>query len=176
MTLSQAELGRRIAAERAKAKRGAEKDFKDWLDKQAMSEADRAKAEKEASDKAAETARFEALVDKIETRAERYAIAHGVDPKRVEKFLRVVGEIDVDDLSDDGKPDNDAIEAMIKAQVADNPEFKAAANGKAGASGGEFNGDNGPEQLTREQLKGMSPQEIVKAKKEGRLKAALGQK
>jgi len=159
----QAHIDGLIAKNTGKAKTAAEKDFKTWLDQQAMSETDRAKAESEGKDKLVEAAKLEVLTTKIETKAQNAALTAGVKPDRVEKFLKLV-DLDVGKLSDDGKPDGDAIKALIEAELKDSPEFKASAgsNDKPGASGGEFNGSGDKHQWTRAELAKLSTAEFEK--------------
>lgn len=138
----QAHIDDLIKKNTGKSKAAAEKDFKTWLDQQAMSDNDRLKAEKADADKALADARAEVLTTKVETAAERFAIAAGIKADRVSKFMRLV-DLDIEALSDDGKPDTDAIKKLVEAEVAANPEFKGGA-APAGASGAEgFNSADG---------------------------------
>jgi hypothetical protein len=68
-----------------------------------------------------------------------------------------------------------ALEAAIKAATAANPAYNAAppapARGGADLSG---SGTNGPKQVTEDELATMTPEQIVQAQEEGRLRALLG--
>ncbi|PRA13351.1 hypothetical protein CQ010_01510 [Arthrobacter sp. MYb211] len=63
------------------------------------------------------------------------------------------------------------VDAVVKSAVEADKSLRAQAAANRG--GGDFSGGNnaGATQLTREQLAGMSPAEILKANKEGRLKS-----
>lgn len=75
------------------------------------------------------------------------------------------GDVDASELAD-------AIEDLLTRKpylaATARPRFQGTADGGAARKA------SGPAQLTREDLKGMSPQAIVKAKAEGRLKTLLG--
>lgn len=163
----QAHIDSLIAKQHGKAKATAEKEFKAWLDQQAMGETERAKAESAAKDKLVEEAKLEALTTKVETAAERAALAAGVKPERVAKFMRLVDLKDLDKVTDDGKPDADAIKALVEKELEDAPEFKGGAGtgddgkGKGGKSGGEFT-PNGGKVWTRAEISKMSPEEYEK--------------
>lgn len=158
----QAHIDKLIEKAHGKAKGQAEKEFKAWLDTQALSETERAQAEAQASAKLVEETKREALVARIEVAAERAALAAGVKPDRVTKFLRLV-DLDLDKLTDDGKPDGDAIKALVDAEAKANPEFLAGSNGAgAGASGGEFNGAGDKHIFTRAEIQKMSVEDYEK--------------
>lgn len=94
------------------------------------------------------------------------------DPADVFRFLDTDSiDIDADGNVDEGDL-NDAIEDLLKSKP-----YLAAGTPKrfqGSADGGTRNGGNGPSQLTKADLAGMSPSEISKARKEGRLNALLG--
>lgn len=75
------------------------------------------------------------------------------------------GEIDADEI-------NDAIADLVKSKpyLAAEPPKRF----QGSADGGARNGGSGPSQLTRDDLKRMSPAEISKARKEGRLDRLMG--
>jgi hypothetical protein len=172
---TQAEVAEMVSRERAKARRAFEAESKQAAERAKMDEAERLKAEKADAEKAVEDARREVLTTRVETTAERLALKAKVDPDKVTRFLKIADLADLDTLTADGKPDETAIAKLVDGTLAEWPEFKANGNGRHGASGAEFNGNGKPDQLARADLKGMSPQEITKAKKEGRLRAVLGQ-
>ena len=123
-------------------------------------------AEREANTKAAQR------VLRSEIRAQ--ASATFEDPSDALAFL----DLKDFDLDDDGEPDADQIKEALEDLLARKPRLgKVTAQGGTGGSGsadgGSRNGDR-PKQLTREDLKGMSPQAITKAKAEGRLDRLLG--
>jgi hypothetical protein len=164
---TQAEFDALINKAHGKAKGQAERDFKKWLDAQAMSETDKAKAESAEKDAAVAEAKRDALEARVESAAERMAITAGVPAKRVEKFLRALG-IKLDDVTDDGKVDKDAIKALIDAEVKDDPAWMAGASngngagGGAGKSGGEFNGSGDKKVWTRAEIAKLSTAEFDK--------------
>jgi hypothetical protein len=66
------------------------------------------------------------------------------------------------------------VEAAITAAVTANPLLKAAPTGPA-RSGGQFTGAPGaPDQITEDQLKTMTPEQIVEAQQKGQLRNLLG--
>lgn len=159
----QAHIDALIAKQHGKAKSQAEKEFKTWLEQQAMSETDRAKAEAAAKDDEVKAARLEVMQARVETTAERLALAAGVKPDRVEKFLKLVDLKDLDKLTDDGQPDRDAIKTLIDAELADAPEFKGAAgtgDGRA-KSAAEFTPNSG-KVWTRAEIAKLTPDEYEK--------------
>lgn len=88
------------------------------------------------------------------------------------KFL----DLDQFGVSDDGDVTGD-IPAAIDALIADKPYLAAKATRFQGTGdGGAQRKASGPTQLTREELKGMKPEAIAKAKAEGRLNDLLGHK
>jgi hypothetical protein len=136
----------------------------------------------EIREEARREARLEALrenlPDKIEARAARLA----GKPRLVRALVR--DEFDLDDFIDGGKVDVDAIDDAIEQILKDNPELGRdggkkddddSGDGKkrrfgGGADGGTRNNGKGrAEQLTRAQLKDMTPAEIEKARRDGRL-------
>lgn len=67
------------------------------------------------------------------------------------------------------------LESAIAAAVEADPDLKIAPAAKPHRSGAEIPGrSGGSDQLTREQLKGMTPAEINKARESGQLKKLLG--
>lgn len=159
----QAHIDDLIRKNTGKSKAAAEKEFKAWLDQQAMSETDRLKAEKEAADKLVSEARAEALAARVETTAERLALAAGCKPERVSKLLRLI-DLTSDDLAtEDGKPDTDAIKALVEKELADTPELKGSAGPTTGASGADdMGGAGGGKVWTREEVAKLSVEEFEK--------------
>jgi len=183
LSLSQADLDKMI--DKAVGKKASAKDaeFKKWLEAQSLSEADQAKVAREAAEQERDAARAEALTVKVETSIERAALAAGVAPARVDRFLKLV-DLDVDTLTTDGKPDADAIAAAVKAALEDVPEFAGSAasdDGKggkgkpAGSSGGQHNGGGSPQTFTREQIDKMTAKEFAENEKaiDAAMKAGL---
>lgn len=107
-------------------------------------------------------------------RAEIRAAAKGrlADPKDALTFL----DLDQFEVGDDGEIDADEIEDAIDDLIKSKP-YLAAATAKrfqGTGDGGAARKASRPKQLTRDDLKTMTPQQIVKAKAEGRLDDALG--
>lgn len=103
------------------------------------------------------------VMDKIEAKAARLF----ADPDDAAALL--MRDHGADEFLDDGKIDVEAIQDALKELLDKKPYL--AAQGKrfqGDADGGTRNG-SGPKQLTRADLAGMSPQEIEKARREGRL-------
>lgn len=115
----------------------------------------------------------ERVADKIEAKA---GARFNLDPEDVAALL--LRRHDVDDFVDNGRVDTDAIAEALDELLESKPSLAAATadDGKGKRRGGVDQGARGgsrPKQLSREDLKRMSPAEILKAKNEGRLDAAL---
>ncbi|HLT68580.1 MAG TPA: DUF4355 domain-containing protein [Acidimicrobiales bacterium] len=147
VTMTQAELDALIERRISRARRSWEQEQREAREREQMSEVERARAEREEARRDAEQARREALQARVEVAAERHALRAGVDPARVARFLRVAELGDLDDLTNDGQPDEDAIARAVAAAVKDWPEF-IRTNGPArnGASGADMNGQPGRSQ------------------------------
>lgn len=106
-------------------------------------------------------------------RSEIKAAAAGklADPADAYKFL----DLDKFDITDSGDVDTEEIADAIEALIKTKPYLAAATANKwqGSADGGARNGPAGPQQLTRDDLKGMSPEEVMAAKKAGQLKNLL---
>lgn len=163
-TFTQAEvdalIDKRIARERTKF----ESDLKTMKDRADMDEVARLKAELKDRDEALKAKDAAALTGRVETRAERLAMAAGVNPKRVDRFMRLLDLTDLDTLATDGKPDDDAIKALIDAELDATPEFKGASSGNSGTpTGADFTGSGGtPKVWTREAIDKLTPEEFEK--------------
>ncbi|MGJ7877897.1 hypothetical protein [Streptomyces rochei] len=107
-------------------------------------------------------------------RAEVRAAAKGrlADPKDALTFLNL-DEFEVDE---DGQVDEDEIADAIETLLKNKPYLAAQSGRKfqGTGDGGAARKAGRPKQLTREDLKGMSADAILKAKAEGRLDDALG--
>lgn len=101
-------------------------------------------------------------------KSEVKAAAKGVlaDPSDAYKFL----DLDSFEVDDDGNVDEDEIADAIEDLVKNKP-YLAAQGGRRfkGGAGGGARKETRPKQLTRADLAGMTPAEIDKAHKEGRL-------
>lgn len=128
--------------------------------------------------KTAAEQRDAALAEARKTRTEnavlRSASKHGADAEALTdslSFMRTLESIDpaADDFASQ-------VDAAIKAAVEANPKVKTNAPAAPPArSGGTVNGGTPPaSQLSRDDIKGWKPEEILKAKEEGRLDKLLG--
>lgn len=128
------------------------------------------KAEQEA-----QKVRDEALAaaNKRVLRSELKAAAAGklADPLDALKFL----DLDTFEADDNGDFDTDAISSAIDGLLNDKP-YLAAQGGRRfqGSADGGARKESGPKQVTRDELSRMSPDEINRAREEGRLNDVLG--
>ncbi|GEM_PF-6318760 len=144
VTLTQEQVNRIVAREKAAAERNAKKQFDEWLaaqkseqDKAAMDDAARAKTE--AEEARAEAARIkedaarERLTAKIERKLAAAGVGAGLEPEAAEKAIaRAVRLVNVDLDADD-----DTITAEIDTLKADVPGlFTPTGHTGAGAAGG----------------------------------------
>lgn len=136
--------------------------------------ADRDKSDDElAIDEARREAAAEATAKanaKIVAAEFRVAAAKRVKDPRIAAKLADLTEIEVDD---DGNVDADAIESVIDALIADYPSLTGSRFEGTADQGGAGK-SSAPSQLTRDDLKNMSPQAITKADREGRLDRIKG--
>lgn len=175
-TFTQADLDRivqdRVARERSKfADYDAYKDKAtkfDDLEAANKSELDKAKDEavsaNAARDAALEAAKQMKLESVVMTEA---AKQKAVDPAAVFALLPK----DKVTVGDDGQVTG--VEEAIKALLDEKKYLVGTATTATGSGEGGARGGNLPAQLSREDLKSMTPDEIVKAKSEGRLKNVL---
>ena len=77
------------------------------------------------------------------------------------------------DVDDGGEVDSDAVSAVVAALLADAPEL-AVKRFQGSADQGAAGKEAKPSQLTREDLKNLTPNEIIQAEKDGRLNALKG--
>ncbi|MCL4293545.1 MAG: hypothetical protein KJ056_11030 [Acidimicrobiia bacterium] len=140
VTLTQADLDALVEKRLGKARKAWEAEVNTAAERAKLDEVERLRAEKADAEKAATDARTAALGVRVAATAERAALAAGVRPERVERFMRLVDLGELDDLTVDGEPDRDAIAKLVGKALEDVPEFKATTNGR---SGSEFNGTDG---------------------------------
>lgn len=116
-------------------------------------------------------ARAEVLKDRAMDKVEAKAAKLFADPEDARALLASR----VDDFVDDGQVDADAIEEALADLLKKKPHLAAAKAPRfqGGADGGARKGSK-PDQLTRDDLKKMTPQQIVKAQAEGRLSELMG--
>lgn len=166
------ELGKRLAREREKYA-----DYDELKEKASqfdeLQEAQKSELERErtrAEEAEAAKAAAEEKAQKALTRSAILAAAAGkvVDPEAAVRLI----DTDAIEFDDDGLPSNAA--ELVDKLVEDKPylapgEKKPPAGDKPADQGGQGGGA-----LTREDLKTMSPDEIMKAREEGRLDHLLG--
>ena len=175
------DAGKKALAEERAARKAAEKEAKRAKDLEAELETLRAdamseqeKAIEQARKEAAEQARNETLSAAHQriASAEAKALASGKtrDPAVA---VQLLGDLTVF-VDDDGEVDTDAMSVALDKLV-EEKEYLAVGDRQPvpGADQGA-RGGNGASQLTRDQLKNMTPDEITKAKAEGRLDKLLG--
>ncbi|RZU64930.1 hypothetical protein EV379_1241 [Microterricola gilva] len=161
-----------LVAERT-ARKAAEKELKALRDANALKD-------KPAEEQALEQARIEARAEATEKAnkrligAELKAAATGKvkNPALALKLIDTSG-IDVDD---DGEVDSDALNQAIAALLVDYPEL--AADGGSRFGGGADQGAKGktskPAQLSEQDIKSMTPEQIGAARAAGQLNTLLG--
>jgi len=130
-----------------------------------------------------ETERSGSRQARVELAVYRAASATGADPDALldsRGFLDKVKDLDPSDQAGIRLAISEAIETnpRLKAQAAPPPPPAAPPAPAAGVSGADFTGGTGAaaQQLTREQLAGMSNEDILKAHAEGRLASLAGAK
>lgn len=115
---------------------------------------------------AAEVLKDRAL-DKVETKAAKLF----ADPEDARALLASR----VEEFVDDGKVDMEAIEDALQDLLTKKPHLAAKADKRfAGSADGGARKGSKPEQLTRQDLKRMTPGQIVKAQADGRLNELMG--
>jgi hypothetical protein len=138
---------------------------------------------KEADDPAAaaktaaeerDAARAEAKQAKVENAVLRMAAKHGAVPEALTDSRSFMAQLDaIDPAAEDFTA---KLETAIKAAVEANPALKAAPVVPARSGGPLPPTPPAAGQLTAEDVKAMTPDEVVKAKAEGRLNQLLGVK
>jgi hypothetical protein len=109
----------------------------------------------------------ERALDKVEAKAAKLF----ADPEDARALLASR----VEDFVDDGQVDTDAIEEALKDLLKKKPHLAAATAKRfqGGADGGARKGSK-PDQLTRDDLKKMTPSQIEEARTSGRLNELMG--
>lgn len=123
-------------------------------------------------------AKAEAAAEVLRERALDKAVVKAAGKLADPEDARIYLAGSIEEFLDGDKLDQDAIAEAIDDLLKSKP-YLAAQGGKrfgGSADGGARNGKSKPSQLTREDLKRMSPAEIVKARSEGRLADVLGAK
>lgn len=110
----------------------------------------------------------ERALDKIEAKAAKLF----ADPEDARALL--AGQID--DFIDDGKLDADAIEDALESLLKKKPHLAARAEQRftGSADGGARKGSSKPQQLTENDLKRMTPDQIVDARHKGQFDELMG--
>jgi hypothetical protein len=119
-----------------------------------------------------DAARLEAKAAKVENAVLRIATKHGALPEALTDSRAFMDKLaGLDPAAADFAAQ---IDAAVKQAVEANPALKSATPPAIRSGGPVGGGIPAPGQLSRDDLKGMTPAEITKAKEEGRLNAMLG--
>jgi len=164
VTLTQAELDAKINRAHAKAKSTSEKSSAPGSSGRPSPKPTGSKSRTRPPTVERDEARTEALTARVETTAERLALKAKVDPDRVDRFMRLV-DIDVEDLTADGKPDPDAIAAAVKKTLDEFPVLgQSRRREREGRGVGRRlgQGGTGTKTFTRAQIAEMTPAEFEK--------------
>jgi hypothetical protein len=164
-------------AELARLKKPGEQKSKGQTDGEASELPDLDAIRAEAEEKAAARIKAEVLKDRVADRIEVLAAKRAQDPDVVRTLLMNGSEIA--DFLDGDKIDAEAIKEALDELLEAKPYLAVQAQGPAkrfqgSGDGGARKGPTGPSQLTENDIKRMSPEEIVKAQQEGRLDDLLG--
>jgi len=119
-----------------------------------------------------DAARQEAKATKVENAVLRMAGKHGASPESLTDSRSFMQQLEsIDPAADDFASQ---VEATIKTAVEANPALKGATSAPTRSGGPVGGGTPVPGQLSREDIKGMKPEEISKAKEDGQLNQLLG--
>lgn len=138
-------LGASMAKKLAAEQKRWEKELNDAAALAKLDETQRAKADKEATEKAANERVSKANAKLVTAEAKSAALAAGVKPERVTVFLKNV-ELDGIDVDDDGVFDDKDVSKAVAAALKIVPEFKGGTG--TTTSGGEFNGNGEQKKAT----------------------------
>lgn len=131
---------------------------------------------KEAEDKAKAQVKAEVLKDRVSDKIEVLAAKRAQDPDVVRTLLLASNEIA--DFLDGDKIDAEAIKEALDELLEKKPYLAVAAQSakrfQGSGDGGARKGPQKPAQLTQDDLKRMSPEQIVKAQDEGRFDDLMG--
>lgn len=166
-------LKKALAAER-KQRREFERELKQVRQQLADKDKPAEEAAIEQARRDAEQAVLERANDRIR-RAELKAAA-ATKVKRPDLLLKVT-DLSAIEVDENGDPDVDAINDAIATFLEEYPELAADASKFSGsADQGAKGKQTQPRQLTREQIKSMTPEQIVEAQSKGLLNGVLGGK
>lgn len=172
------DAGKKALAEERAARKAAEKEAKRAkeleaelakLREDAMSEQEKAITQARKEGAAEADAKANVRIAKSEARA--LAAGKTRDPEVAVQLLGDLAQF----VTEDGDVDTDAMSEALDKLV-EQKEYLAVGDRQPvpGADQGARGGNQGASQLSREQLKTMSPEQIMKADSEGRLDKALG--
>lgn len=163
---------RKARREAEKARKAAERELAALKAQQAASaQQDEAQQAAEQARREAEAAANKRANDRIlaaDIRAE--AAGKLADPADALRYL----DLSDFEVADDGSTDREAIAEAISDLIKNKPYLAAKASGFQGSGDGGARGNGKPRQLTRAELKTMKPEQIEKARQEGRLDTLLG--
>jgi len=175
-TFTQADVDRIVQERLARAKSTPPPDYDDLKEKAAefdkLQESNRSDLER-ATERAEKA---EALAAEATEKAHGLLVqaavvaaatsAGALAPGTIHKLIDTAGVTVEDDGTVTGA--EDAVKAFLKA----NPDFVGTSSDRSADQGARGGGSGG--QLTRDQLKTMSPEQIVQARKEGRIASVMG--
>lgn len=164
-------------AELAKLRKAAEsKPAGDGADGGSAATPDLDAIRKEAEEKAKAAVKAEMLKDRVSDKIEVLAAKRAQDPDVVRTLLLAGNEIA--DFLDGDKIDAEAIKEALDELLEKKPYLAVAAQSakrfQGSGDGGARKGPQKPAQLTEDDLRRMSPEQIVKAQNEGRFDDLLG--
>lgn len=165
-------------------RRAAQAELREWSrlgltrDEIAKLVAERDKGEQpdpeKLRDQAKTEARAELLRDRVLDKIEAKAAKGFADPE--DAAALVLRGRDSDDFLDDGKVDVEAIQEALAELLEKKPYLAAQGRRFQGSADGGARKDARPSQLTQEDLDRMGAEEVVAARKDGRLNNLMGVK
>lgn len=171
-TFTQAELDAILEKRLKRAEKKWQTDAEKRASEKDLSEVEKLKKQLEERDSAQAAKAAKAAKRAVAAEAKAQALAAGVDPKRVERFARLVDLSDVE-IDDDGEFDTDEVSTAVTRILEEFPEFKAAGgqttetttSEKPSTKGGSSVGNNGSrttgdKPLTRELIATMDSAEL----------------
>jgi hypothetical protein len=147
-----------IAKERKKAEKAAADAAAEAERKAKMTAEEKAEAERKEREEAAQKREAKANERIVNLEIKDVARELGVSSQKMDRFLKVVDRDDLK-IDEDGNVERSAVEAAVKAVLADMPEFKGSTSSKG--PGADFGGQQGGAKYTLAQIQGMSAKEIA---------------
>ena len=158
----------RIVSERLKREREKYADYEALKAKAAEAESDQERLVREAREEAANEVKANYHQRAIRDAAKAAAAGKWVKPEHATQL------VDLTDLDPDAEDFESEVTQRLDDYLAENPNLAVGDRQPVPGADQGARGGNGASQLTRDQLKNMTPDEITKAKAEGRLDKLLG--